>query len=270
MPRTRINPRGKISPISTVHNVPVVRFKRNWWAALDYEFTPYGYCDDETYDRLPPLPEHLFTGDFAWLTAQAAGADAYYMEPGPMTRPALHLADRQLARAGLALPTSFVTFMSSAELRRRVPSGTRNGWELSNLAPSPAQDQGFLLRFMHDQQGCWFFYLYLAPDGSSPVLGSIDLFTPEQDGDDDRTLTAAEFMKSATWMAPDFEQFLYRYWVDNVVWHHAVNQNRPVSDLPLLAQQYVKLLHTPDRPPLDVWPPPLQWSNDSPDQLKLW
>lgn len=65
-------------------------------------------------------------------------------------------------------------------------------------------------------------------------------------------------------------QVLYRYWVDNVVWHHVVNRNRPVSGLPVLAQRYVELLHTPDRPPLGIWPPPLQWSSDSPDQLELW
>ena len=273
MPQTPSQPGGRLSPITAaVNNVPVVRFKRQWWAALDYEFTPGGFCDDETYDRLPPLPVHMFTGDFGWLTARAAGADAYYMEPGPVPKHALYLVDRRLARSGLAFPASFVTFMSSAELQRRVPSGTCNGWEMSGLAPSPVEEHGFLLRFMHDQQGCWFYYLYLAGDGSCPVLGSAELFTPEEEEDREEALafSPTDFMESATWMAPDFEQFIYRYWVENVVWYHVVDQKRPVSDLPLLAQEYVKLLQTPDRPPLDAWPAPLHWSSDNPDQLKLW
>jgi hypothetical protein len=255
-----------------VNNVPVFRFKRHWWAALDYGFTPGGFCDDETYDRLPPLPDHLLTGDFRWLTAGAAGPDAYYMEACPAPKRDLYPIDLRLARSGLALPPPFVTFMSSAELQRRVPSGTGNGWQMSGLAPSPAEEHGFLLRFMHDQQGCWFFYLYLAADGSCPVLGSAEPFIPEdeQDRPEGLALTATEFMDSATWMAPDFEQFIYRYWVDNVVWYHTVHHERHVTDLPLPAQEYVKLLQTPDLPPLDVWPAPLQWASDHPDQAKLW
>lgn len=30
-------------------------------------------CDDVTYDRLPSLPRHLFTGDFGWRLT-----DGYY------------------------------------------------------------------------------------------------------------------------------------------------------------------------------------------------
>jgi hypothetical protein len=111
------------------------------------------------------------------LTAGAAGPDAYYMEACPARRRDLYPIDLRLARSGLALPPSFVTFMTSAELQRRVPSSTSNGWQMSGLAPSPAEEHGFLLEFMHDQQGCWFYYLYLAADGSCPVLGSIESFT---------------------------------------------------------------------------------------------
>ncbi|SNS95928.1 hypothetical protein [Actinoplanes regularis] len=248
----------------------MLRFERYWWAALDHEFTASGFCDDESYDRLPPLPEHMFSGNFGWLVGGAAGADACYMEPGPISRPALYAVERRLARSGLALPTSFITFMTSAELQRSIPSCTSNGWRISPLTPSPVEEHGFLLRFMHDQQGCAFFYLYLAADGSCPVLGSIDLFTPEDEKDDNLELAPQDFAASATWMAPDFEQFIYRYWVENVIWHHVVNQERPMADLPLPAQEYVQLLRTPDRPALDVWPTPLQWSSDNPDQLKLW
>ena len=121
-----------------------------------------------------------------------------------------------------------------------------------------------------DQQGCFFFYLYLAADGSCPVVGSVDLFTAEEEEEEDLDLTAREFAASASWLAPDFEQFIYRYWVENVIWFHLINNERPVADLPLPAQEYVKLLQTPDRPVLDARPAPLRWSSDNPNQLDLW
>jgi hypothetical protein len=247
----------------------MVRHKRHWWAALDHEFAPDGICDDETYDRLPPLPEQLFTGDLGWLTAEEAGLGTGYMEPDPAATRTLDVVHRQLVRSGLALPNSFVTFMSSQHLQRRVPSSTGNGWQLSPLIPSPAEKYGFLMRFMHDQQGCWYYYLYLAQDGSCPVLGSIELLTPEDDGDTPHW-TVDEFLESVVWTAPSFEHFLYRYWVENVILVHTIAEKRPVDSLPAAAREYVKLLQTPDRPHLDVHPAPLTPWADHPNQLTLW
>jgi hypothetical protein len=252
-----------------IDNGPVMSFRRHWWAALDHEFTPHGFCDDETYDRLPRPPEHLFTGEFGWLTARAAGADAYYMEPNPVPAATMQLLSRRLSRAGVTLPASFVTFMSSAELQQRVPSSTGNDWELSNPAPSPVEQYGSLLQFMHNLD-CWYFYLYLAEDGSCPVLGSAELFTPEADDDEDRHFTPAKFMETAFWLAPDFEQFVYRYWVENVIWHHTIYQQRPTGGLPPLAQDYLTLLHNPDRSALGIRPTPLSSWLDHPGQLGLW
>lgn len=250
-----------------------MRFERHWWAALDHDFTPHGFCEDDTYDRLPPLPVHLFGGDLGWLDAEAAGPDAYYMTPHPVPRAALELLDRRLAGSGVRLPASFMTFMGSAELQRRVPSATSNGWWLSDPEPSPAEKYGFLLRFMHDQQGCYYFYLYLAEDGSAPVLGSESLFTPgdqEDEDDGEAPLTSSEFVEYAQWLAPDFEQFLYRYWVENVIWHRTVYQEGPAAELPPLARDYLRLLQDPDRPDLNQRPAPLSPWADHPNQLRLW
>jgi len=247
----------------------MLRLKRHWWAALEYEFAVDGVCDDQTYDCLPQLPAHLFTGDFAWLMAGAAGPGADYTEPGVVSRPAMYEVDHRLARSGLHLPASFVTFMTSAALQQRIPSCTNNGWRMSEPLPSPFEEHGRLLRFMHDSQGCSYHYLYLAADGTCPVLGSSELFLP-QPGEDLRPGSPVEYLETTFWMAPDFEQFLYRYWVDNVIWYHVVYQERPISELPPLALDYFTLLQDPDRPPLDIWPKPLSWTADNPDQLRLW
>ncbi|WP_133871919.1 hypothetical protein [Paractinoplanes brasiliensis] len=250
----------------------VVRLQRHWSTVLEHGFTADGTCNDETYGRLPPLPEHLFTGDFDWLTAGAAGPDAPYMQPYAVPKPAMYELDDRLARYGLYLPASFVTFMTSTTLPQRIPSPF-DAWQMSGPALSPVEEHGRLLRFMSDAQGAnWESYLYLAADGTCPVLGSTGLPTPEIDEEPEGhpPCTPAEFAEDIYWLAPDFEQFLYRYWVENVIWSHLVDQERPAAELPPLARNYFALLQDVDRPPLDVWPAPLTWLMRNPDQLELW
>jgi hypothetical protein len=250
----------------------MVRLARQWWAAWDHDFTPHGVCDNETYSRLPRLPEHLFTGDLSWLTADTAGPDACYMEPAVVPKLAMRELEHRLAGSGLYLPSAFVSFMTSAALQQRVPSCTGNGWQMSDPAPSPFEEHGRLLRFMHDSQGCSYTYLYLAADGSCPVVGSSELFTPEPGEDSEEVSwgSPTEYLETTFWMAPDFEQFLFRYWVENVMWFHLVDQKRPASELPPLALEYYAQLQDPDRPPLDIWPAPLSWTRNNPDQPTLW
>jgi hypothetical protein len=252
--------------------LPVLRLRRQWWAAWDYDFAPHGVCDDETYSRLPQLPEHLFNGDLGWLSSHAAGADAYYMEPCVVPRLAMREVEHRLAHSGLYLPSAFVSFMTNPALQQRIPSCNGSGWQMSEPAPSPFEEHGRLVRFGHDSQGCWYVYLYLAADGSCPVVGSSELFTPE--GDEPlwelSRESPVEFLGTTFWVAPDFEQFLYRYWVDNVIWFHLVDQHRPAADLPPLALEYFTQLQNPERAPLDIWPAPLSWTRNDPSQLQLW
>ncbi|MFC6567093.1 hypothetical protein [Actinoplanes utahensis] len=250
----------------------MLRLQRYWSTVLEHDFTPHGICNDETYGRLPPLPEHLFTGDFGWLTAGAAGPDAHYMQPGAVPKLAMYELDHRLARDSLYLPASFVTFMTSATLQQRVPSPF-DDWRISGPAFSPVEEHGRLLRFMRDSHGAdWTAYLYLAADGTCPVLGSPGLYTPELDEEPEERFsgTPAEFADAAYWLAPDFEHFLYRYWVENVIWSHVIDQGRPAAGLPPLAREYFTLLRDPDRSPLDVWPTPLSWLRKNHDQLELW
>lgn len=101
---------------------PLLRFQPHWCTRLAPDLTATEFFDDQTYDGLPSLREHLFTGNFDWLTPRAAGPDAYYTEPAPVSLPTLYTVEHRLAGSCLALPTSFVNFMRSAEHQRRIPS----------------------------------------------------------------------------------------------------------------------------------------------------
>ncbi|MET8083985.1 hypothetical protein [Micromonospora sp. NPDC005237] len=231
-------------------------FSRAWEATAP---GPYGLgevYDDVTYGKLPPLPERLFTGTFDWLTPKAAGTGSYYMAPNPVRVDGLDAFNRRLARHGLALPAAFVVFMASSRLQSSVPSCLACEWEISpRLVASPIEDHAFMVRFMNDQQGCGYWYLYLGSDGSSPVVCSASSYEPA-DGDEPLKMDPASFLADVQWTAPGFEHFVYRYWVENVAWFELVSQKRDLLDLSPVVRRYVDHLRVPAAAPLDCWPTP--------------
>ncbi|WP_433536680.1 hypothetical protein ACQPZK_02200 [Micromonospora sp. CA-249363] len=201
----------------------MVRFSRSWEATGQ---GPYGLgevYDDEAYGKLPPLPERLFTGTFDWLTPEAAGPGPYYMAPNPVRVDGPDAFNRRLARHGLALPAAFALFMASSCLQKSVPSSTAGEWEISpRLVASPIGDHAFFVRFMKDQQGCGYWYLYLGLDGSSPVVASASSYEPADDDEAPR-IASASFLADVQRLAPSFEHFVYRYWIENVAWFDLVS-----------------------------------------------
>jgi hypothetical protein len=253
-----------------------VRFARGWYEVGLGPYRPDRVCDDDTYGQLPRLPEHLFTGDFQWLTAEAAGPEAFYMEPNPVTSHDLDTLNLRLARDGLVLPAAFATFMSNDVLQGSVPSFSADEWAVSRRpVASPIEEHARLLQFMNNQQGYGWWYLYLGSDGSSPVIGSDELLEPtDDDGPDDRFV--AIFMERMTWLAPSFEEFVYRYWIENVAWFQIHEQKRPWQDLSPSVRTYLDHYRTPQRGTLDVWPTPIppeairEMPVDDPAQGRLW
>ena len=112
------------------------------------------------------------------------------------------------ASVSLTLPEIFTSFMSDASLHKHLRSA--NGDYLC-LAESvlPFAD-GYLIRFLHDQQGCVFWYVYTNADGSDHcVVSSTEYF----DADDmDYELDELQESDFAYW-APSFEYFFSAYWI---------------------------------------------------------
>ncbi|MGK5737859.1 hypothetical protein [Micromonospora sp. URMC 103] len=126
---------------------------------------------------------------------------------------------------GLALPAAFALFMANSRLQSSVPSCTASEWEISpQPVASPIEDHAFMLRFMKDQQGCGYWYLYLGSDGFSRVVGSASRYEPAGD-DEPLKMAPASFLADVQWTAPGFGHFVYRYWIENVAWFELVSQN---------------------------------------------
>lgn len=166
------------------------------------------------YDSLPVLDTTRFVGEFQWLG-----------DPGEaVPEQVAKLADleRRLAAEGLALPEDFVTFHSASNLRYALAEVSVTGcWSsLPGPIPSPVEPGAFLVCFLGDQQDCVLWYLYLRPSGESFVVNSHLDFAREVD---DLVMEEA-----IVWCAPDFEQFAYRFWVENRL-REAVNDDDEAS-----------------------------------------
>jgi hypothetical protein len=198
-------------------------FPAGWWS---FDLPGARGCDGtyclSSYAALPPL-EAALQGDFRWLGAleeNLEDAMSVHRRPEAQTRVEANL-DRLLVHAGqlgLKLPAPFVRFMGSPALQQRVPSCTACYFDLpERIVQSPAGDGGYLIRFLNDQQDVLFWFLYLNPKGEHCVVASWIKF-------DDEPLPAevvAVAKRDTFFCGPSFEEFLYRFWLENEIWFAA-------------------------------------------------
>lgn len=162
-----------------------------------------------TFSDLPALPFEL-NGSYDWLRRQAEHDEWAINDGGEGDLSALVAA---YAATGLPLPAEFVTFLQSPELPNRVRSSTGCFLDLAG-APMPSPTgKGWLIRFLADQQGCLFWYLYLTEDGTDhAVLSTMEFYDPE-----DSEPAAAEAPADIEFCAESFEAFICRYWLENEI-----------------------------------------------------
>ncbi|MEV6206705.1 hypothetical protein [Kitasatospora sp. NPDC051914] len=178
------------------------------------------------YESLPPLAADRFDGGFGWLGGL-----------GPADPERVALLDgvsAALAGTGMQLPADFTAFHTSARCHGALDevSVTACWTDVSGPLPSPVEPGARLVRFLRDQQDCVLWYLYLRPSGESFVVASPLDFEdlPEWDEADG----AADLSAAIARCAPTFEEFAYRFWVENRLWF-AVHGEGPPSE-PALAE----------------------------------
>jgi hypothetical protein len=196
-----------------------IPFKTGW---VSFDLGDQRPCD-RTYcvyadDDLPPLPAVQHTGELQWLTPLAPDLDQR-MQPYRPERDAgegagalqrLATAARQ---AGLELPPAFLRLMGSAPLQGRIPSCTGCYFELGErLLPCPGSEEDRMVCFLIDQQAVVTSPVYL-----------------EEFAGDELAQAQAEFSDDAVVCAQSFEEFLYRFWLENTIWF-ALHDGKPLTD----------------------------------------
>ena len=174
-----------------------------------YTLIPYG--------DLPDLDRSRLDGSFAWLPAlpeddTALGFEDTSVSPADkVARLAQEAADR-----GVSFPASFVSFLTSPEIHARLPTCTACYLDLADkIIGAPGDADGFLLRFMNDQQCCLLWYLYLRPGGEHGVVVATPEWDEETKGE---TLEDMVRLTEPLLCAPTFEDFVFRFWLENIIW----------------------------------------------------
>lgn len=221
---------------------PSALFKTGWFSFGLPGYRPcHGTYERYPCDNIPPIPQEQLTGRLQWLVPLNSEINEEMqpyrptpeqrVEQMPQWTDTLKSIVASAQHLGLALPEAFLRLMSSPELQDRIPSCTACYFNLPQLAFCLGnKEEGYVLRFLHDQQDCVMWHLYLSAHGDECVLASgtyLDLVytNPDEVGH----ITEEEAMEQTWVCAPSFEAFLYRFWMENVIWFN-LSEQKPLTE----------------------------------------
>lgn len=197
-------------------------FKSAWWS---FDLGTYRPCDGTycfyPYESLPPI--RALNGSLDWLGPldPQTNREMEIHRNAPEARGKLAEIQSEAAKLGLTLPESFVRLMGSPELQDRIPSCTACTFGLpQRILPCIGSDQGYLIRFLNDQQDVLIWYLFLTPGGEQRVIVTPYEFD-EGEGENPNDLPADQrnaVIANTAVCAPSFEAFVYRWWLENTIW----------------------------------------------------
>lgn len=126
------------------------------------------------------------------------------------------------------MPPEAIRFLGDYELYSKIPSCTACYFEVgSRLVPLPDHTgPERLLRFMHDQQTCYVWYLLLEPGGRHRVVVPWPEWTEGVKSEDFEDLATP---REITECASSFEEFIKRFFLENTIWF-AANKGTPFED----------------------------------------
>jgi hypothetical protein len=214
-------------------------FPFGWWG---FGLQGYRRCNSTycwfPYESLPPLPYKLFQEDFNWLPILepyvASRMKQYWLpdeDQGLIVENVEKLAASAQAQ-DIALPQAFVKFISDLELQKYIPSCTACYFELSDqLIPCPVNKDNFVIRFLNDQQGVFTWYLYLIPNDEHRIIVSRSYF--DQLAINSQYFTNEDYrevIQDTFICANSFEEFLYRFWLENCIWFALIDKHRRLTD----------------------------------------
>lgn len=125
---------------------------------------------------------------------------------------------------------AFWRFLKTESMRECPLSPTDCHWKLSSewiVLPSLPHDR--FVRFMSDSQYCYSWYLRVSADASVSVVACIGLASEDFELEsplieDCPYLKHPELeqlvLSSVVTVAPSFPEFIYRLWIEGLIWFH--------------------------------------------------
>ena len=165
-------------------------------------------------------------GSFNWLRSTAAHDEWAIGDRAGSDLPSqLESITASAEVNGLTLALNFTRFMADPTLHKHLRSA--NG-DYLRLAESvlPFAD-GYLIRFLSDQQECAHWYVFLNSDGSDHcVVSSNEYFDADEMDYELDELKATDFC----FWTESFELFFCRYWIEHEVMFSQCNET-PFPDV---------------------------------------
>ncbi|KAH7372257.1 hypothetical protein BKA66DRAFT_590051 [Pyrenochaeta sp. MPI-SDFR-AT-0127] len=226
---------------------------------------------DEAELRKPTASERLqlleylkLKEDLRWLQPldeKTAEEMESYQNSRPLGAKELEDLQADAKSVGVELPPSFVKLFADQELLARIPSSRASYFQVSGgLRKVPASiDQGaggYSISMYSDQQGCWYWILYLEPgaEGAHCILGSpwdsgmdqddlweearISLAGTEQEKSSARPLATMQ-ENEVTLEALGFEEWLAMTYFEEWLWFICHGEGIAESGL----KEYVKRMY---------------------------
>ena len=172
------------------------------------------------------LPHHLDCS-FDWLGDTPLHAEwAIGDRSGELLDGQLKSAIKSASVHAIQLPTEFVEFLRNPLLHKHVRSASGCYLDVANTVIP--LDDGYLLRFLNDQQGCAFWYIYMNTDASDHCVVCSYEYHDLDDGDYELDeITASDFHICES----SFERFVSRFWIENEIMFAQYDETPP-PDIP--------------------------------------
>lgn len=140
--------------------------------------------------------------------------------------------------AHLALPDSFVKFMASPTAHDLIPSCTACYFDLPKqvTAFNWLGEKGYIFHFYRDQQDCLFWYYYVRENGESCILASP---IPFEEDNIAESLTDDIIKHEVLYTASSFEEFIYRTWIENLLWFSLEEEEELHAETQKLCDDYI-------------------------------
>ena len=184
---------------------------------------------------LKELP-HDMDGTFRWLTDTPAHTeDVIGKRSGDQLPGQLESAVASAQSNNVTLPAEFIAFIQNPELHDHLRSVSACYLDVAESVLPFAG--GHLLRFLNDQQGCAFWYIYINEDSSDHcVVSSIEYYDADEMDYEIEDLKDTDFH---IW-AESFESFWSRFWLENEILFAQYDSTDPPNVDPRFLKLYTR------------------------------
>jgi hypothetical protein len=206
---------------SSKANHPLAALPRTWW----FPNIP-GYRSGQvgTYARfdLDDQPSVPASGkDLDWLGEEDEKPEwSIDQTDGGQSRP-LSIFSLEAVSGGLELSASLLSLAARPDLQRRIRSSTACYLDLGDFRVPTTIEGGYLVHVLSDQQWCRHWLLYVDAAGNEAMVTTIEPFGFElpEDQPPPPPTVPIDGTGDLEVCADSFSEFLYRFWVENELWH---------------------------------------------------